>query len=63
MKPWFVQQKDSTNRLLQLVLLIFISVINQLDKQTFCFTTSLFASSLNLCTRRPPTGVMIPEAV
>jgi hypothetical protein len=32
---------------------IFILVINQLDAQ----------SSLNLCTGRPPIGVMIPEAV
>jgi len=80
---------------------VFISVINQLDAQNFCFTISLFhavtcfehyvliirrsklhytasgiitpigdrlvhrlrESSLNLCTRRPPIGVMIPEAV
>jgi len=82
---------------------IFISVINQLDAQHFCFTISLFhalhvsstcahhqevkialhslwyhqtyrwqsgaqveiglQSSLNLCTRRPPIGVMIPKAV
>jgi len=68
------------------LLSIFISVINQLDTQNFCFTISLFhastcfehmcsssggqncitlplTSSLNLCTRRPPIGVMIPEAV
>jgi len=33
---------------------LFISVINQLDARK---------SSLNLCTRRAPIGVMIPEAV
>ena len=56
---------------------IFILVINQLDAQHFCFTVSLFhastcfehrvllirRSSLNLCTGRPPIGVMKPEAV
>ena len=54
--------------LLTLHLSIFISVINQLDAQNFCFTISLFhattvLSSLNLCTRWPPIGMMIPEAV
>ena len=82
--------------------LAFVSVINQLDAQNFCFTISLFHAStcfehmcstsggqncitqplvsshlwvagrlvhrfredsLNLCTRWPPIGVMIPEAV
>jgi len=62
---------------------IFISVINQLDAQNFCFTISSFmplhvSSTCDhheevkialhslwypLCTRRPPIGVMIPEAV
>jgi len=68
--------------LLTVHLSIFISVINQLDAQKFCFTISLFHAStcfehmcsssgrqnciiqpLHLCTRRPPIGVMIPEAV
>ena len=87
--------------LLTVHLSIFISVINQLDVQNFCFAISLFhactcfeqmcSSSggqncitqplvsltpirgrlvhrfredfLNLCTGRPPIGVMIPEAV
>jgi len=75
---------------------IFISVINQLNDQNFCFKISLFQASTcfehmcsssgvqnciaqplvsshleeavsctagNLCTRRPPRSVMIPEAV
>ena len=40
---------------------IFVLVINQLDAQNFCFTVGLFHAST--CTRRPLTGVMIPEAV
>jgi len=40
---------------------LFISVINQLDAQNFCFTISLF--HIVSCTRRPPIGMMIPEAV
>jgi len=35
---------------------VFISVINQLDAQNFCFTISLF----HVIT---PIGVMTPEAV
>jgi len=34
----------------------FISVINQLDAQNFCFKINLFHAST-------PIGVMIPEAV
>jgi len=77
--------------LLTVHLSIYISVINQLDAQNFCFIISLFhvctcfehmysswggqnciiqphhtygwPSRLNLCTRRPPISVMIPEAV
>ena len=35
--------------------------INQLDALNFIM--SLFHASLNLCTGRPPIGVMIPEVV
>ena len=80
-------QSPNFHVLLTMHLSIFISVINQLDAQNFCFTISLFHAStcfehmysssggqnclwyhhtyspLNLCTRRPPIGVMILEAV
>jgi len=59
--------------LLNAHLSIFISVINQLDAQDFCFTISLFHASTcfehmsraqdEMCTRRPPICMMIPEAV
>ena len=56
---------------------MLILVINQLDRQNFCSTISLFHVSTCLstmcsssggrpvhrCTGRPPIGVMIPEAV
>jgi len=43
----------------------FISVINQLDAQNFCFTISLLHASTcfeHMCSSLP-IGVMIPEAV
>ena len=52
--------------------LMFISVFNQLDAQNLFHNKFYFmplydactcAPSLNPCTRRPPIGVMIPEAV
>ena len=46
--------------LLTVHLSIFISVINQLDAQNFCFTISLFHASACVIT---PIGVMIPDAV
>jgi len=52
---------------------IFISVINQIDAQNFCFTISLFHASTcfeHMCSSSggqkllyTPTGVMIPETV
>jgi len=51
-----LNKEDFFDVLLTLHLSIFISVINQLVTQNFCFTVSK-------CTRRPPIGVMIPEAV
>jgi len=45
--------------LLTVHLSLFISVINQLDAQNFCFTISLFHAS-GIIT---PIGVMIPDAV
>ena len=40
---------------------MFFLEINQLDAQNLLFIKN--QSSLNLCTGRPPIGVMIPEAV
>jgi len=51
--------------LLAVHLSIFISVINQLYAQNFCFTVSLFHASTcfeHICSPSP-IGVMIPEAV
>jgi len=58
--------------LLTVHLSIFISVINQLDAQNFCFTISLFHASTcfeHMCSSSgasgiiTPIGVMIPKAV
>ena len=64
--------------LLTVHLSIFISVINQLDAQNFCFTISLFHASTcfeQMCSSSggqlhytassiiTPIGVMIPEAL
>jgi hypothetical protein len=59
--------------LLTVHLSIFISVINQLDAQNFCFIVSLFHASTcfeHMCSSSggqnciiTPIGVMIPEAV
>jgi len=51
---------DFFDVLLTVHLSIFISVINQLDAQNFCFTISLFHASACVIT---PIGVMIPDAV
>ena len=53
--------------LLTVHLSIFISVINQIDAQNFCFTISLSHASTcfeHMCSGIiTPIGVMIPEAV
>jgi len=60
-----IMRRNNTRQTSKLFFFIFFSVINQLDAQNFCFTVSLFHAStcFNLCTRQPPIGVMIPEAV
>jgi len=59
-----IMWKNNTHQTSKLLFFLFISVINQLDAQKFCFTIRLFhASCLNLCMGWPPIDVMIPEAV
>jgi len=61
----------SFNVLLTVHLSMFISVINQLDAQKFCFTISLFHAStcfehvliISITQLLVPSGVMMPEAV
>jgi len=63
--------KSSVDVLLTVRLSIFISVINQIDAQKFCFAISLFHDVLIIrrsklhCTASgiiTPIGVMMPEA-
>ena len=59
-KPCSMNCTPNCDVLLTVHLSIFISVINQLDAQNFCFTISLFRAST--CFEHM-LGVMIPEAV
>jgi len=62
--PWPDPHKSTSSvinisfRQSQLNISNFILVVNQLDAQNLFYNKS----SLNLCTGRPPIGVMIPEA-
>ena len=78
-QPVHLNNEDSSHVLLTLHLSIFISAINRLDAQNFCFTITLLHASTCfehnvLIIRRSklhyiascnitPIGVMIPEAL